>query len=272
MQLWQVHGAMDVRWMLRDIRTLLTFVIADSLSSIASASAIFLLAERFGAIGRWRADQIVFMLAYAMVVSGLPYLFFNYNVSYISRRVGRGQWDHTLIQPNPIWMSLLTEGFSPFSAIMAVLPGLALLAWAIPRAAPPLTLGWLALLLLNLSASVIIALAFSFLWGSLAFWAPRAAEELNLSTWKLLDQLKQFPLDGLGALLTGGLLTIVPSGFLAWYPCRTLLNIDTRPAGPMVTPLAAGVTALLATWVFRRGMKQYGRTGSQRYLSFGHRR
>jgi ABC-type uncharacterized transport system permease subunit len=68
------------------------------------------------------------------------------------------------------------------------------------------------------------------------------------------------------------LLTVVPVGFLAWYPCRALLGLDRAPYGIAVTPLAAVIFATIALWVFRRGMKQYGRTGSQRYLSFGHRR
>ena len=42
-------------------------------------------------------------------------MFFGYNVLTISRRLGRGQLDHTLVQPQPIWLSLLTEGFMPFS-------------------------------------------------------------------------------------------------------------------------------------------------------------
>ncbi len=76
----------------------------------------------------------------------------------------------------------------------------------------------------------------------------------------------------MGAGLTATLLTAVPAGFLAWYPSRALLGIDGAGYAILVTPLAAVVAVLLATWVFRRGLRQYGRTGSQRYLSFGHRR
>ena len=40
------------------------------------------------------------------------------------------------------------------------------------------------------------------LWGSLAFWAPRAAEELNSSTFELSNQLAPFPLDGAAGIVT----------------------------------------------------------------------
>ncbi len=169
-------------------------------------------------------------------------------------------------------MILLTEGFSPFTTMLGLLPALALLAWPLGRGVHTVTIGWLAAFGLNVVASVAIALSFSLIVGSLAFWAPRAADEINSSSWHLLESLKLFPLDGMGAGLTATLLTAVPAGFLAWYPSRALLGIDGAGYAILVTPLAAVVAVLLATWVFRRGLRQYGRTGSQRYLSFGHRR
>lgn len=271
-QLWRLYASMDLMWMMRDLTSLLTFTLTDAIVGSASVTGTWLLAERFHGIGRWTTPQILFMLGYGLVVAGLPDIFFNYNVAYISRRVGRGQLDHTLLQPLPLWMALLTEGFSPFSAAMGLVPGLVLLVWAITNVGPVLTPGWLALLALNLTASAIVALAFTFLWGSLAFWAPRAAEEISSASWQLLNQLKPFPLDGMGPALLGGLLTVVPIGLLAWYPTRALLGIDRTGYGMFVTPVAAVVFVALAVGVFRRGLQEYGRTGSQRYLSLGHRR
>lgn len=271
-RLWRLYGTIDLLWMMRDLTSMLTFVLTDIVVGTATVAGTWLLAERFHGIGRWTTPQILFMLGYAMLVTGLPDIFFNYNIAYISRRIGRGQLDHTLLQPLPLWMALLTEGFSPFSAAMGLIPGLALLLWAITKVGLVVTPGWLALLALNLVASMAVALAFTVIWGSLAFWAPRAAEEINSASWQLLNQLKSFPLDGMGPALLGGLLSIVPVGLLAWYPSRALLGIDHTGYGMFVTPAAAIVLAALAAWVFWRGMLQYGRTGSQRYLALGHRR
>src|SRR5207248_4781414 len=88
-------------------------------------------------------------------------------------------------------------------------------------------------------SSAAIVLAFTFCWGSLAFWAPLAAEEINSSTVRLLYQLKSFPLDGVGPVLLGGLMSVVPVGFLAWYPCRTLLGLVRDPWSRWLTPLVA---------------------------------
>jgi ABC-2 type transport system permease protein len=270
--LWRFYGAMDLKWMMRDVRSLVIWSLADILTAVSVVANTLLLAARFNGIGRWSTPQLSFMLGYALLVGTFPNIFFNYNVAYISRRIGRGQFDHVLVQPQPLWMILLTEGFSPFTTMLGLLPALALLAWSLGQGVHAVTVGWLAAVGLNVAASAAIALSFTLIVGSLAFWAPRAAEEINSSSWHLLESLKSFPLDGVGVGLMAMMLTVVPSGFLAWYPSRALLGIDRASYAILVTPLAAVVSGLLAVRVFRRGLRQYGRTGSQRYLSFGHRR
>ena len=271
--LWGVYARMDLIWLTRDLKMCLLWILADSVGSVATVTGIWLLSERFQGIGIWNRPQIVFLLGYATTVGALIDLFFGYNVAFISRRLGRGQFDHTLIQPQPVWMALLTEGFSPFSASIMLFPGLGLMVWSAHRLTLPLTAGWLLLLMLNLLASVSIVLAFQFLWGSLAFWAPRAAEEISTSTSHLMNQLKSYPLDGLSGVLAGALLTGLPVGFVAWYPCRSLLGIpgESAPLALLCTPLAALALAMLAAIVFKRGRLHYAQVGSQRYSDRGHR-
>src|ERR687886_413778 len=67
------------------------------------------------------------------------------------------------------------DGIGPWRKEQVIfMLGYAMLVWAGRRLALPVTPGWLALLALNLAASVTILLAFSYIWSSLAFWAPRA--------------------------------------------------------------------------------------------------
>ena len=146
------------------------------------------------------------------------------------------------------------------------------MTWAIWGLHLRMSVGWLIALAVSLISSTAIVLAFQFLWGSLAFWMPQSAEEISMSSSAILDQLKPFPLDGLSSGLTIGLLTVIPSGFVAWYPCRTLLGLDPSPFSLYVTPLAAALFWVLAGGVFLQGLKAYVRRGSQRYTDFGHRR
>jgi ABC-2 type transport system permease protein len=177
-----------------------------------------------------------------------------------------------LIQPQPLWMVLLTEGFAPVTGSGMFVPGLGLLLWAarqLDLVVPPT---WYLLLAVDLLASIAVVLAFEYIVGSLAFWAPRAAEEINTSSWRLVTQLAPFPLDGLSVWALGSLLTLVPVGLVAWYPARVLLGIGTTLWENAALPAVALVLMMLALWIFTRGLRHYGRTGSTRYLDYGHRR
>jgi viologen exporter family transport system permease protein len=270
-KLWRLYAWLDLMWVTRSFRQFVMYYLGDAVLSIAAITSTLLLAERFDGIGAWTKWQVVFMLGYAATVTGLLEMFFGYNVLYISRRLGRGQFDHTLIQPQPVWMALLTDGFNPFGASGTLISGLALIVWATMNLAVGLSPAWITWLVLNLSASSVVMLSFNFLWGSLAFWAPRAAEEINTPLVRMFDHLKSFPLDGLGGVMLGGLLSVAPVGFVAWYPCRYLLGLDATAYAGFVTPLAALSVGVLAAWVFTSGMRHYARVGSQRYRAMGHR-
>jgi len=271
--LWRLYAGMDLMYIARGPRVAITYYLSDLVIGIAAATATFLLAARFDGIGAWSRPQVLFMLGYALLVRMLVNVFFSYNLAHISRRIGRGQLDHLLVQPQPLWMALITEGFAPVSGSGMLLPTAFLLVSAGQQLNLTPSPDWSALFVLDVLASIAIVLAFEYAWGSVAFWAPRSAEEINSDTWDMLQTLIPFPLDGLSGLALTGLLTIVPAGLIAWYPSRALLGIT--PISWVVAaslPIAAILFAALATWTFTRGLHHYGRTGSSRYLDYGHRR
>lgn len=270
-RLWCFYAWLDWQWVTRSFERFIFFFLCEAMINAAALSSTLLLAERFDGLGPWSKPQVIFMLGYAAMTTGLLEIFFGYNVLYIGRRLGRGHLDHTLIQPQPLWMTLLTEGFNPFGSSSGFLLGLGLVLWASQRLNLTLQAGWLVLCVGNLLASATVLIAVSFFWGSLAFFAPRAAEEINTPLWRLFDQLKLFPLDGLGGALRYGLLTVMPAGLVAWYPSRALLGLQPAWQAVWVTPLAALLCGLLALAMFRRGMQHYERTGSSRYRDLGHR-
>ena len=113
LRLWQLYATMDLLYPARGPQVAITFYVSDFVTGVAAVTATFLLAERFDGIGPWTRAQNLFLLGYSLLVRALIDIFFNYNLAFISRRIGRGQLDHVLIQPQPLWMALLTEGFAP---------------------------------------------------------------------------------------------------------------------------------------------------------------
>jgi ABC-2 type transport system permease protein len=271
-RLWSVYARLDFLFLTQWPGRVLTYWLSDVIIGVGALAAMSLLAERFQVVGDWGKQQIVFMLAYGLTVQGLLEIFFGQNVAYISRRIGRGQLDHTLLQPHSVLTALVTEGFTPVSGVGILVSGVAVTLWALAGLDLRPTPGWLGLLVVQLLSSTAIILSFHFIWGTLAFWAPRGAEEISTTTNRMSWNLRQFPLDGLGPVALGGFMTILPIGFAAWYPSRALLGLAGSAAAYAVTPLAALLFIAVATVVFRRGLAHYARTGSSRYLDFGHRR
>jgi ABC-2 type transport system permease protein len=256
---------------LRTREQAILFTATDFIWHSGALLAPVLVAVRFGHIGPWPVDAVVFMLAYGAAVSSLldalgdaPWV--------LSQRIGRGQLDHYLVQPQPLWRTLLTDSFTPFDFWPVLALGLSLMAWSTARLHVAVSPGWLGLLAVNLLASIGVKTAFLYAWGSLAFWAPRGAEEISHAAASVIDEVS-FPLDTVPRPLQVALVSVVPSGLLSWLPARALLHI--AGAGAMdawLTPLAAIVLGAVALLLFRLGLRNYRRTGSRRYTDFGHRR
>ena len=272
LRLWRLYATLDLLFLARGPQTAFFYYLSDVVLGIGAITATFLLAERFDGIGPWSRPEVLFLLGYALMVRGLIDVLFNYNLSQISRRIGRGQLDHLLIQPQPLWVGFLTEGFAPVTGSGMLIPGVLLLLYSLSQLHLALSPVWFGLLAIDLASSIAVVLSFQYVWASIAFWAPRAAEEINSNTWRLLTQLAALPLDALSGVVLGSLLTLLPVGLIAWYPARVLLGIDAPPWAPLLLPAAGAVFAALAAAVFLRGLRHYGQTGSTRYLDFGHRR
>ena len=274
MALYAVYARMDLDFLTRDMKIALGAVAADLLSNIASVSAIFLLAWRFDGIGGMSRWEVLFMLGYITCVTGLFQLFFSSgNTGHISRRIGRGQLDHMLIQPLPLGVQILTDGFIPFTGSQNLLFGIGIVTWALRGLGRHTGLFWLLGLAGYLFISVAIIIGLSFLFSSLAFRWQLAFEEISTTVIDdLTGVLSNYPLSGMPIYVQLTLISVVPSGLLGWFPVCALLG--KTPLGlPALYPL---VTALviwgLAALAFRKGLKYYVRTGSSRYTSGGHRR
>jgi ABC-2 type transport system permease protein len=263
---------MDVLWILRGPYAALSWIVADLIIAGATVASTFLLAARFDGIGAWSRPQVLFMLGFALAVRGLLNTIFGFNVAFPSRRIGRGQLDHMLLMPQPLALTILADGFSPLSGSAILIGGVGVIAWAIAELGIAATPAWLALVTLHLASSALVVLAFSYVVGSLAFVAPRAAEEINSETWRLVHQIAPFPLDGVSPALLASLLSVAPAGVVAWLPSRVLLGLEDAALSALWMPFVAASFAVVALAVFRLGLRHYGRVGSSRYLSHGHRR
>lgn len=271
-RLFATYGKMDLLWFLRDTKYCILQIVTHIITAGAAIAGVFVLAGRFDGIGGLGKDQLLFMLGYTMLGDGVFSLFFvGYNAGQISRTIGRGQLDHCMIQPVPLWMQLLTGGFSPVSGSSILICGVGLTAYALGRLKLAVTFGWMLMLLLSVLASVIVFLACVYLVSCIAFWAPVAAEESASLVHDMFGTLKRYPLGGIGLGWQAVFCSALPIGITGWFPSLWLLGENHAPALPVWTFMMAFAFGLMAVLAFQKGMKHYATGGSPRYSGFGHR-
>jgi viologen exporter family transport system permease protein len=271
LRLFGLGARMNAIRILRTREQAIVATLTDFIWHSGALLAPVLVAVRFGHIGPWPAVAVVFMLAYGAAVSSLMDALGDspWRLSYY---IGRGQLDHFLVQPQPLWRTLLTDGFTPFDFWPVLTMGIVLMAWSAGQLHVAASPAWLGLLALNLLASIVVQTAFLYAWGCIAFWAPRGAEAISSAASRLVGDLS-FPLDPVPRALRVVLVTFVPSGLLSWLPARALLRVAGGGGLDVwLTPVAAVVLGAIALTLFRLGLRRYRRTGSWRYVEHGHRR
>ena len=271
LQLWRLYATLDILFITRSAGTAIPWYFSDIIIGLAAITTTFLLAERFGGIGPWSQAQVVFLLGYALTVRGSINTCSTTTWPTSAASIGRGQLDHMLIQPQPLWMALLTEGFVPVTGGAMLVPGVGLLVWSACAGARHLARLAGRCCWHNLVASIAVVMAFNYAWATLAFWAPRARRGDQPLDLEPADATAGVSTRGAAAVALGGLLTIVPVGLVAWLPSRALLGIEMPDWGLASCRWPALLLSWLAVAIFMRGLTHYGRTGSTRYLPWGHR-
>jgi ABC-2 type transport system permease protein len=273
LELYGLYAKMDLAWFFRDTKICLMAICADLISNIAAVTGIFLLAWRFDGVGGMGKYEVLFMLGYVTVITGIYQLFFaSFNTGHISRRIGRGQWEHMMIQPIPIPVQLLVEGFIPVSGSSNFLAGGTIAAIAVANLDIQLTWSWIASFAGSVVISMVILLSLSYLFSAAAFYAPAQAEEISSYVLDSIGELSKYPLSGMGLAIQIPLLTLFPAGLLGWFPSQALLGKPPLGLTPLYPCLVAGLLFFLTKQVFMKGLDYYVKAGINRYSSLGHRR
>lgn len=272
LSLFAISAKLDLVWLLRDTKYALAGISADIISNLSTISAVYLIALRFGGIGGMSVDELLFMMAYSTLTTGIFIMFGAGNNIHISRIIGRGQLEHLFMQPLSLKTQLLTNGFAPFTGGSNFVVGCILLVISIHRLALPVTFWWILSLFVYILTTMVIIVARSYLVSSAAFYAPVAAEEISSTAIEGTWLLSTFPLSGMPLFIQIPLITFLPEGLMAWFPSLCLLG---KPPLNLTGyyPLAfALVISLIAGYIFRKGLNYYVTRGSNRYVPYGFRR
>ena len=272
LKLFAISAKLDLLWLLRDTKFALVGISSDIISNIAAVSGVFLIAVRFGGIGGMNTDEVLFMMAYSTLVTGIFSMFGSGNNIHISRIIGRGQLEHLFIQPLPIQVQLFTSGFAPFTGGSNFIVGVIMMAIALNRLNLQISFLWILSLIGYLLVTMMIIVARAYLVSSMAFYSHVAAEEISTTAIEDTWFLSTFPLSGMPAFIQIPLITILPEGLMAWFPALCLLGRPPFYLGEYYPLVFALFLSLIAGYIFRKGMNYYVKKGSNRYVPYGFRR
>jgi len=273
LKLYALYAKMDLAWLLRDSTFAVLAICADVISNLSAVTGVFLLAWRFDGIGGMNRFEVLFMLAYATMTTGIfQTLCSGGNTGHISRRVGRGQLEHMFIQPVSLPLQLATEGFIPFSGSSNLISGAVIMVIAIANLGISLPWWWILSLIGNLIVTIAIILGKSYFASSLTFYAPVQAEEISSYVIDSFGHISTFPLSGMPLYLQLPLITIIPTGLLAWFPTLALFGKAPFGLTAWYPLLFAIVLWMVAAYFFRKGLNYYVKKGINRYHVMGHRR
>lgn len=268
-----LYAKMDLAWFLRDTKICLLGICADFISNIAAVTGVFLLAWRFDGVGGMDKFEVLFMLGYVTVITGVYQIFFaNYNTGHISRRIGRGQFEHMLIQPLPIPVQILTEGFIPVSGNSNIISGCIIISVALKKLGIVPGWWWIFSFILNVIVTLTIILSLSYLFSTAAFYAPAQAEEISSHVIDATGNLSTYPLSGMSLAVQIPLITVFPAGLLGWFPSLALLGRPPLDLPFFYPGIVAVLLFILTVRLFKKGLNYYVKTGTNRYSAVGHRR
>ena len=268
-ELVSIYAKMDLGTLLRDTKFMIIAIVADICADISAIFGIFLLAWRFDGIGGLGRYEILFMLAYGGIVNGALAIIDTGNATFPSRIIGRGQWEHMFIMPLPYSVQMFA-GFFPFTCSGRLISGIILMCVAVINLTIVLPWWWVFLLIGHIFVSMVIVVGLSYLFSSLAFYAPVQCEEISSTLRYSIEYTATFPLSGMPLYMRLPLLTIFPAGLIAWLP--TLIILGKTPSLANLYPVVfAAFISLLAAYFFKKGFRYYVKTGINRYVSGGHR-
>ncbi|MBE5989493.1 MAG: hypothetical protein E7250_17405 [Paenibacillaceae bacterium] len=269
---------MDLLWFLRDTRYFFIQLVSDVVSGGCTIAGVCLLSANFKNFSGMTQNEILFMMGYALFIDGIFMVFFmGNNTGMVSRIIGRGQLDHIMIQPVPLWAELLAQGFSPVSGSPIMIFGTGLTAYGAIRAGLPINAFTILLFLFYSICSIVIVMSFIYLISCSAFYAPAAAEEIAGVGKELFSSLKTYPLGNMKGFQKHIFLSLIPVGLCAWLPSTLLIKAGKYGLEAVFVPeafylpIAAAIFSFIAIITFKKGMNYYETYGSPRYSGFGHR-
>jgi ABC-2 type transport system permease protein len=239
------------------------YCIGQAGATVLDFVAVVLLLHTAHVLAGWTLPQIAFLYGVGGLAFNLADVFVS-EVEYLPERIRTGTFDRFLIRPVSPLVQLVGEEFA-LRRVSRAIQAIAVLVWSIAT----LDIDWSPAGLVLLPVTIVSgAVIFGAVWVvsmTLAFWTTEASETASAFTYGG-NLFSQYPLGVYGPWMRRLFGFVVPFAFVAYMPARYMLGKSDVLGLPgylsFLSPLVAAACALVATYVWRAGIRRYTSTGS----------
>ncbi len=241
------------------------FVMQQLLTLVGQFGKLYLISAvlaRFRLLGGWTFGDLAFLIGLRLLAHGIYVFFFSNAITWVDGEVTSGRFIRYLVRPIPTLAFYLCSGTN-LAGISDFGSGVVMVILATALGAVHWTLTRVGVLALVVAAGVIIEASVYLAVASTAFWTGNSSPLFGIVYETLGEQFILYPLN-IYNVAVQVLLTVVPLGFINFYPSYAFLSLPAAPWSHwgLYSPLVAVAASALVWWLWRASSGSYQGTGS----------
>lgn len=241
------------------------FVMQQVLTLVAQFGQLYLIAAvlaQFHLIGGWTFGDLAFLIGLRLLAHGIYVFFCWMAITFVDSDLTSGAFIRHQVRPIPTLVLFLCQATN-LSGVTIFGSGIVMVILATATGAVHWTLARVGLLVPVVAAGVIIEMSVFLAVACTAFWTGNSSPLFGVVYETLGEQFLLYPLN-IYNLTVQLLLTVVPLGFISFYPAYSFLSLPAEPWSHwgLYSPLVAIAAFTLVWWLWRTSSGSYQGTGS----------
>lgn len=218
--------------------------------------------NEFNNLNGWTFNELTFIYGLSLISHALMVIFFIQSWS-ISDTVIKGGFDRLLLRPMNVFFQFGASNIN-FIGFIDLIPASIIFIYGFTTLGIDLTFVTTLKLIITIVGATLIQCSAFTLIGSIAFWTKKSSS-LTWLTLEIIERTTMYPI-AIFPYFFRLALTIIPIGFISYYPAIDLLdketNMNSVPPFTLLTFLIGIFVFSLSIAVFNLGLKRYESSGS----------
>lgn len=229
------------------------------LLNFANIAQIGILSWKYDSIASWSSGEMMILYGLYLVCWSIYSVFFSH-ISELETEIVDGTFDRYLCRPVSVFMQVVGSGVKYVGFCDTVL-GVVLITAGKILCGAVWTVQSFALLLLFVLCGGTIIVCIRLLLASVSFWMTKSSPLFSLLT-QLTMITEKYPAAIFGNVFKTVVTVLIPIAYMNYYPAVFLLNKADEPGWLcLLSPFFALLLAVLAGFVWKKGIRRYGSAG-----------